>query len=175
MLDDFSRGRLANLVQALESDRVTVVEGDIRDPETVAKAMAGIDLVYHQAAIRITRCAEEPRLALEVLADGTFNVVEAAVDAGVTRVIAASSASVYGQADVLPTDETHHPWNNDTLYGAAKAFNEGILQVVRARCAASTTWLCATSTSTDRAWTSTASTPRCWCAGWSGSRPANPR
>jgi UDP-glucose 4-epimerase len=128
VLDDFSRGRLANLAAAMESGPVTIVEGDIRDPETVRAAMAGIDLVYHEAAIRITRCAEEPRLALEVLADGTFNVVEAAVDADVKRVVAASSASVYGQADVLPTDETHHPWNNDTLYGAAKAFNEGVLK-----------------------------------------------
>jgi len=66
-----------------------------------------------------------------VLADGTFNVIEAAVDAGVGRIVAASSASVYGQADVLPTDERHHPWNNDTFYGAAKAFNEGMLHSFR--------------------------------------------
>ena len=104
-----------------------VVEGDIRDRAALAAVTAGIDLVYHLAAIRITRCAEEPRVALEVLADGTFNVLEAAVEAGVSRVVASSSASVYGQADVLPTDENHHPWNNDTIYGAAKAFNEGLL------------------------------------------------
>jgi UDP-glucose 4-epimerase len=128
VFDDFSRGRVANLVSALETGPVTIVEGDIRDRAAVVDAMRGIDLVYHEAAIRITRCAEEPRLALEVLADGTFNVIEAAVDEGVERVVAASSASVYGQADVLPTDETHHPWNNDTIYGAAKAFNEGVLR-----------------------------------------------
>jgi UDP-glucose 4-epimerase len=128
VFDDFSRGRVANLVSALETGPVTIVEGDIRDRAAVVEAMRGIDLVYHEAAIRITRCAEEPRLALEVLADGTFNVIEAAVDEGVERVVAASSASVYGQADVLPTDETHHPWNNDTIYGAAKAFNEGVLR-----------------------------------------------
>jgi UDP-glucose 4-epimerase len=131
VLDDFSRGRLANLEQALGSGLVTVVEGDIRDRAAVAAAMDGIDLVYHQAAIRITRCAEEPRVALEVLADGTFNVIEAAVDNEVGRVVAASSASVYGQADVLPTDENHHPYNNDTLYGAAKVFNEGVLKSFR--------------------------------------------
>ncbi|MEI7592763.1 MAG: NAD-dependent epimerase/dehydratase family protein [Actinomycetes bacterium] len=131
VLDDFSRGRVANLDSALPTGLVSVIEGDIRDRGAVSSAMAGIDLVYHQAAIRITRCAEEPRVALEVLADGTFNVIEAAVDAGVSRVIAASSASVYGQADQLPTGENHHPWNNDTLYGAAKAFNEGVLQSFR--------------------------------------------
>jgi UDP-glucose 4-epimerase len=131
VFDDFSRGRLANLAAAVADDRVRIVEGDIRDREAVAAVVAGMDLVYHQAAIRITRCAEEPRVALEVLADGTFNVIEAAVDAGVGRVVAASSASVYGQADQLPTDENHHPWNNDTLYGAAKVFNEGMLRSFR--------------------------------------------
>ena len=90
--------------------------------------MAGIDLVFHQAAIRITQCAEEPRLALEVLVDGTFNVLEAAVAAGVRKVVAASSASVYGLADEFPTTERHHPYANDTLYGAAKVFNEGMLR-----------------------------------------------
>jgi UDP-glucose 4-epimerase len=131
VFDDFSRGRLANIESALASGRVTVVEGDVRDPRAVAQVMAGIDVVYHQAAIRITRCAEEPRMALEVLADGTFNVVEAAAAEGVRRVVAASSASVYGQAEVLPTAEDHHPWDNETLYGAAKQFNEGVLRSFR--------------------------------------------
>ena len=92
----------------------------------------GKDLVFHQAAIRITQCAEEPRLALEVLVDGTFNVVEAAVDAGVDKVVAASSASVYGMAEQFPTTERHHHHNNDTFYGAAKSFNEGMLRSFRA-------------------------------------------
>jgi UDP-glucose 4-epimerase len=90
--------------------------------------MEGIDLVFHQAAIRITQCAQDPRLALEVLAGGTFNVIEAAVRAGVKKVVAASSASVYGLAERFPTDERHHPYNNRTLYGAVKAFNEALLR-----------------------------------------------
>ena len=64
---------------------------------------AASDLVFHQAAIRITQCAEEPRLALEVLVDGTFNVVEAAAQAKVDKLVAASSASVYGLAEEFPT------------------------------------------------------------------------
>ena len=68
----------------------------------------GCDLVFHQAAIRITQCAEEPRLALEVLVDGTFNVLEAAQRNSVDKVIAASSASVYGLAEQFPTTERHH-------------------------------------------------------------------
>ena len=81
---------------------------------------------FHQAAIRITLCAEKPRECLDVLVGGTFNVFEAAVEAKVRKVVYASSASVYGAADVFPTDERHHPYNNRTMYGAAKLMNEGI-------------------------------------------------
>jgi UDP-glucose 4-epimerase len=90
--------------------------------------MQNVDIVFHQAAIRITQCAEEPRLALEVMADGTFNVLEAAVNAGVKKVVTASSASIYGMAEEFPTTESHHPYNNRTLYGAAKTFNEGLFR-----------------------------------------------
>ena len=128
VLDNFVRGRRANLAGALPSGVVEVVEGDVRDADTVRKVTEGADLVFHLAAIRITQCAEEPRLANEVLVDGTFNVLEAAAEAGVGKVIASSSASVYGMAEVFPTTERHHAYNNDTFYGAAKAFNEGMLR-----------------------------------------------
>jgi UDP-glucose 4-epimerase len=128
VLDNFVRGRRANLAAAEESGKVTVVEGDVRDVELVRAVTEGTSLVFHQAAIRITQCADEPRLALEVLVDGTFNVVEAAAEHGVDKLIAASSASVYGLATEFPTDEDHHPYANDTLYGASKVFNEGLLR-----------------------------------------------
>jgi UDP-glucose 4-epimerase len=128
VLDNLVRGRRDNLKTALATDRVELVEGDIRDRALLARLMAGTDVVFHQAAIRITQCAEEPRAALEVMVDGTFDVLEAAVEAGVRKVVAASSASVYGLADTFPTDEDHHPWHNRTFYGAAKAFNEGMLR-----------------------------------------------
>ncbi|MFI1812268.1 aminotransferase class I/II-fold pyridoxal phosphate-dependent enzyme [Streptomyces sp. NPDC020422] len=128
VLDNFVRGRRANLARALASGRVELVEGDIRDAATVHRVTEGADLVYHLAAIRITQCAEEPRLANEVMVNGTFNVLEAAAAAGVGKVIASSSASVYGLAESFPTTERHHPYNNDTFYGAAKAFNEGMLR-----------------------------------------------
>jgi UDP-glucose 4-epimerase len=128
VLDNFVRGRPANLSKALESGRVTVAEGDIRDRDLVRSLMAGMDLVFHQAAIRITQCAEEPRLAVDVLVHGTYEVIEAAADAGVRKIVAASSASIYGQAERFPTAESHHPYANDTLYGAAKTFNEGLLR-----------------------------------------------
>jgi len=134
VLDNFVRGRLNNLAEALPSGKVHVIDGDIRDRRAVRDATAGADLVFHQAAIRITQCAEEPRLALEVLADGTFNVLEAAVAAKVRKVVAASSASVYGLATEFPTTELQHPWANDTFYGAAKVFNEGMLRSFHAMC-----------------------------------------
>jgi len=111
---------------------VTLVEGDLRDRDLVHDVTRGKDLVYHEAAIRITQCAEEPRLALEVLVDGTFNVVEAAVEHRVGKLISASSASVYGLAEQFPTGERHHHHNNDTFYGAAKSFNEGMIRSFRA-------------------------------------------
>lgn len=132
ILDNLVRGRRSNIAQALASGRVNLIEGDICHRETVREATAGKDLVFHQAAIRITQCAEEPRLAVDVMVNGTFNVVEAAVQAKVPKVIAASSASVYGMAKQFPTTERHHPYNNDTLYGAAKTFNEGLLKSFRA-------------------------------------------
>jgi UDP-glucose 4-epimerase len=130
VLDNFVRGRRENLVGAAErgGDRLTVVEGDIDDQQLVGELSRGIDVVFHLAAIRITQCAQEPRLALRTLVDGTFTVLEAAAAAGVAKVIASSSASVYGLAEQFPTTERHHPYNNDTFYGAAKEFNEGMLR-----------------------------------------------
>lgn len=129
VLDNFTRGRMANLAGAVASGgHLTIVDGDIRDPEQVARTIDGASLVFHLAAIRITHCAEDPRLALDVLGTGTFNVVDAAVKAGVEKVVASSSASVYGLAEQFPTAEDHHPYGNRTLYGAIKVFNEGLLR-----------------------------------------------
>jgi UDP-glucose 4-epimerase len=128
VLDNFVRGRMSNLDRALRSGRVTIHDGDIADRDLLTRLLADVDVVFHQAAIRITQCASEPRLALEVMVDGTFNVLEAAVEAGVGKVVAASSASVYGLAEAFPTTEQHHGYDNRTIYGAAKMFNEGLLR-----------------------------------------------
>jgi UDP-glucose 4-epimerase len=132
VLDNLVRGRRANLARAFESGRVDLVEGDLRDRDLVHDLTKGKDIVCHQAAIRITQCAEEPRLAFDVLAGGTFNVLEAAVAAKVSKVVAASSASVYGLAEQFPTNERHHHHNNETFYGAAKSFNQGMMRSFRA-------------------------------------------
>jgi UDP-glucose 4-epimerase len=132
VLDNLVRGRRANLAHALESGRVTLVEGDLADQALVHDLTRGKDVVCHQAALRITQCAVDPRVALEVLVDGTFTVLEAAVVARVDKFVAASSASVYGLADQFPTSERHHHHNNDTFYGAAKSFNQGMMTSFRA-------------------------------------------
>ena len=128
IVDSFIRGDRRNLTHACSRNSVKIIEGDIRDRNTVAAAMQGVDIIFHQAAIRITQCAEDPRLALDVLVGGTFNVLEAAVQAKVKKVVAASSASIYGLAEAFPTPENHHSYNNRTIYGAAKAFNEALLR-----------------------------------------------
>ncbi len=132
VLDNFVRGRHENLAWAVANGPVRVIDGDIRDRSLVDRLTRGIDVVFHQAAIRITQCAQEPRLALEVMVDGTYNVLEAAVEHGARKIVAASSASIYGLAQEFPTGERHHPYGNDTLYGAAKTFNEGLLRSFRA-------------------------------------------
>ncbi|HAN31357.1 MAG TPA: NAD-dependent epimerase [Myxococcales bacterium] len=130
VLDDFSRGTMANLrdAMAVAGDRLQIIRGDIRNQATVDQAVAGCDLVFHQAAIRITRCAQEPREAFDVLATGTLNILDACVKHDVKKLVAASSASVYGPADVFPTDEQHHLFNNRTMYGACKVANEQMMR-----------------------------------------------
>jgi UDP-glucose 4-epimerase len=131
VLDNLVRGRMSNLASARARRKIDFIDGDVRNPDTVRAVVAGCDYVFHQAAIRITLCAERPRECMDVLVMGTFNVFEAAVREGVKKVVYASSASVYGGADVFPTDERHHPYNNRTLYGAAKVMNEGIARSFR--------------------------------------------
>jgi nucleoside-diphosphate-sugar epimerase len=128
VLDNLTRGRRQNLDSAMASGKVRLVEGDIRDSKLLLNVMEAIDIVFHEAAIRITHCAEDPRLAHDVLATGTFNILDAAVKAGVKRVVAASSASIYGQAEEFPTNEKHHGYGNRTIYGATKIYSEGLLR-----------------------------------------------
>ena len=132
ILDNLSRGSLNNVSSALADERVKLVRGDIRDVSAVRSAMQGIDAVIHMAALRITACAAEPREAFETMCAGTFNVVDEAHRAGVGRVVAASSASIYGLAEEFPTREGHHPYNDDTWYGASKTMLEGLLRSYRA-------------------------------------------
>jgi UDP-glucose 4-epimerase len=127
-LDNLVRGRPENLQWALAGGPVRLVQGDIRDGKLMTQLVKAADIVFHQAALRITHCAAEPRLAMEVMVDATFDLLDQCVKHDVEKVVAASSASVYGMAEEFPTTEQQNPYDNRTLYGAAKAFNEGLLR-----------------------------------------------
>ena len=121
--DSLIRGKMAHLEWAVKNGNVRVFENDIRDTDMLKKAMNGVDFVFHEAAAWLRMCQNEPRLSIDVNIAGTFNVLEACVAAGVEKIVAASSSSVYGEGLYLPTDEKH-PFNNDLFYGASKVCNE---------------------------------------------------
>jgi UDP-glucose 4-epimerase len=123
VVDDFVRGTRANLADAARDRRVRIVEGSIEDRALLRREMAGIDYVFDLAALWLYECVHEPRRALEVNVVGTFNVIEAAQEAGVKKVVYSSSASVYGDAAFTPMTE-EHPFNNRTMYGATKIAGE---------------------------------------------------
>ena len=126
LLDNFVRGSMHNIDDALKNKRVRLVKGDIRDLDLLRDLATEADGVFHMAALRITACADNPQEAMEVMLVGTHNVLQAVVEKKVGKLVYASSASVYGLADVFPTDETHHAFNNRTLYGTAKIAGEGM-------------------------------------------------
>jgi UDP-glucose 4-epimerase len=123
VLDNFVRGKRSNMQRALADDRVRLVEGNITDVAFLRRVMEGMDYVFHLAALWLFECVHQPRAALEVNVVGTYNVVEAAQQAGVKKVIYSSSASVYGDAIATPMTE-EHPFNNRTMYGATKIAGE---------------------------------------------------
>jgi UDP-glucose 4-epimerase len=123
ILDNFARGTRANLAAASGDPRVRIVEGSIADRALLGELFDGADYVFHLAALWLQECLHEPRRALDINVVGTYNVVEAARDGGVRRVVYSSSASVYGDAVVIPMTEDH-PLNNRTMYGATKIAGE---------------------------------------------------
>jgi nucleoside-diphosphate-sugar epimerase len=108
VLDNFSTGRRENLAPLLE--HVDLIEGDLCDLATVRRAVEGVDCVLHQAALAsVQRSVDDPLAAHTANATGTLHLLMAARDAGVKRVVYASSSSVYGDSPVLPKQEDHLP------------------------------------------------------------------
>ncbi|MCD6482795.1 MAG: SDR family NAD(P)-dependent oxidoreductase [Candidatus Aenigmarchaeota archaeon] len=132
--DNFSRGSIKNLENALKDSRVKIFEkgGDIRDIDILNSAMKEVDYVFHLAALWLLHCHEYPRAAFEVNIRGTFNVLEAARDNNIKKLIFSSSASVYGNAVEIPMTE-NHPFNNETFYGATKIAGEQMLHAFHKR------------------------------------------
>ncbi|THF87145.1 SDR family oxidoreductase [Deinococcus sp. KSM4-11] len=105
VFDDLSNGRLQNI--AHHGDSVRFIQGDLRDFTAVQEAMIGIDYVSHQGALgSVPRSVVDPITTHDVNATGTLNVLQAARQAGVKRVVYASSSSVYGDTPTLPKVET---------------------------------------------------------------------
>jgi nucleoside-diphosphate-sugar epimerase len=123
ILDNFASGRRSNVV-ALDAD-VELIEGDIQSYERVHNAIAGCDLVFHQAALpSVPRSVADPLTSNATNVTGTLNVLLAARDAGVRRVIFASSSSVYGTSHELPKREDMAPMPVSP-YAVAKLACEG--------------------------------------------------
>jgi nucleoside-diphosphate-sugar epimerase len=114
---------VASLEEAATDPRVEIVDGSVTDVEQLQELMRDADYVFHLAALWLHECVHEPRSAIDVNVVGTWNVVEAAKETGVKRVVYSSSASVYGNALESPMTE-EHPFNNRTLYGATKIAGE---------------------------------------------------
>jgi len=108
VLDNFSSGGLENLRALM--DKIELVFGDLLDQAVIQKAMEGVDVVFHEAALRsVPFSVENPALVNRVNVEGTVNVLIAARDAGVRRVVYASSSSAYGNTKVLPKSEQQLP------------------------------------------------------------------
>ena len=124
VLDNFSTGKRENLSFAANSQSLEIVDGDIRDPEVVARAVEGTDGIFHEAAlVSVPATIEQPQLSLDINARGSLNVFEAARHAGVRRVVYASSAAVYGDNAQLPLVETAVP-RPLSPYGLDKLYTE---------------------------------------------------
>jgi UDP-glucose 4-epimerase len=122
VLDDFSTGAAANLSGV--SDRVEVIEGDVADLETLRRAIRGVEVVFHQAALAsVPRSVANPLATHRACVDGTLNVLTAARDAGTRRVVYAASSSAYGGSTRLPKSEDG-PTAPLSPYAAAKLAGE---------------------------------------------------
>ncbi|NEM97742.1 NAD-dependent epimerase/dehydratase family protein [Pontibacter sp. BT327] len=128
ILDNLIRGSLDNISSFKDNPTIDFVEGDIRDAALLEKCVAGVDYVFHTAALRINACAADPAAGFEVMLKSTFNLAELCVKYKVKKVVYSSSASVYGLAQHFPTPETDNPYNNQTFYGSAKLWGEQLFR-----------------------------------------------
>lgn len=129
ILDNFSTGRRENIAHLAAEPRVELLEGDIRNPADCAAACRGIDVISHQAAIpSVPRSVADPVTTHQVNVDGTFNLLMAAREAGVKRVVFAASSSAYGDTEISPKVETIRPMPKSP-YAAHKLLGELYMKV----------------------------------------------
>jgi UDP-glucose 4-epimerase len=128
VFDNFSSGLRENLASL--DGAVEIVESDILDADALLAAMRGKEIVSHQAAqLEITKCLEDPLDDMRTNLVGTINVLEAARRSGVSKIVNASSACIYGQAVNPPSDEDAAPHNPNWAYGASKLAAEKYAQI----------------------------------------------
>jgi UDP-glucose 4-epimerase len=133
VLDNFATGKRGNLelppAALARGGRLELIEGDLRDPAAVERAAAGVEVIFHQAALAsVQRSIAEPALVDAVNVGGTLHVLEAARAARVRRVVFAGSSSVYGNAAELPKHEEQRPVPISP-YGVTKLAGEEYLRV----------------------------------------------
>jgi len=129
-LDDFSTGKRANVAEL--KDHLDFREVSLLDAKGVASACDGVECVFHQAAIpSVPKSVAEPKLTNAVNIDGTLNLLMAARDAGVKRVVYAASSSAYGDSEVLPKTESMIP-RPISPYAVQKLTGEHYMQVFTA-------------------------------------------
>ena len=131
VLDNFLTGKRENIAGLAEAhgDAFELIEGDLRDLETVRKAAAGVEFVLHQGALpSVPRSVADPVLSNEINVAGTVNLLVAARDAGVRRVVFAASSSAYGDTPQLPKRESMTP-TPKSPYAAQKLMGEYYLRI----------------------------------------------
>ena len=128
VLDDLSAGSLENIKQWLEDERFEFMRGDMRDFETVKRAVKGVDAVFHLAANPEVRIgSQSPELLYETNVLITYNLLNAIRDSDVEYLIFTSSSTVYGDAEVIPTPENYGPLEPISVYGGAKLAAEALI------------------------------------------------
>ncbi|HXO33643.1 MAG TPA: NAD-dependent epimerase/dehydratase family protein [Candidatus Acidoferrales bacterium] len=127
--DNFSTGQRGFLESAMSQAQFTLHEADLLDPDSVARAMKGAELVVHFAANADVRFGtEHPRKDLDQNTIATWNVLEAMREQGCKRIVFSSTGSVYGEPEIFPTPETCPFPVQTSLYGASKLAAEGLIQ-----------------------------------------------
>jgi UDP-glucose 4-epimerase len=138
VIDNLSRGRLSNLAPFESSPRLCVIEGDVRDYGAVRRAVQGAGVVYHLAAqATVMGAARDIDYTFSTNVVGTYNVLKAAAEEGVRKLVFASSREVYGEPLVLPVDEGH-PLMSINLYGASKVTGEALCRAFSRQCSMAT-------------------------------------
>lgn len=109
-----------------KDSRVTTVEGNLLNPKLLPKVLSGVQGVFHLAVLPLGDCEKDPRRAVDININGTFNLIEAAAQAGVGKIVYSSASSVYG--DTLEVMDERHPFCPSTMYGVSKLCGEFLLR-----------------------------------------------